>query len=71
MEPPWFNGGEGTTVVLFRRKAMARNDPQVIVRLPVELKDWVKAQSQKNHRSQNSEIVHILKSVQTSMKEAA
>ncbi|MNY74943.1 Arc-like DNA binding domain protein [compost metagenome] len=50
---------------------MARNDPQVIVRLPVELKDWVKAQSQKNHRSQNSEIVHILKSVQTSLKEAA
>lgn len=58
-------------MVPFTGKEMARNDPQVIVRLPVELKDWVKAQSQKNHRSQNSEIVHILKSVQESVKEAA
>ena len=39
---------------------MSRQDPQVVVRLPEQLKDWLKAQAVENKRSQNAEIVYLL-----------
>lgn len=39
---------------------MARNDVGFMLRLPVELKDWLVAQASANRRSRNSEIVFRL-----------
>ena len=39
---------------------MSRQDPQVVVRLPEPLKEWLKAQAIHNRRSQNAEIVFRL-----------
>lgn len=39
---------------------MARSDPQMIIRLPADLKDWLSAKAAQNHRSQNGEIVNRL-----------
>jgi hypothetical protein len=40
---------------------MARNDPQIALRLPADLKEWVAAEAQRNASSQNSEIVRALR----------
>lgn len=50
-----------TTVVL--NAHMARTDPQLKLRLPPSLKDWVDQRAEKNRRSLNAEIVHILEGV--------
>lgn len=42
---------------------MARTDPQLKLRLPPPLKDWVDQRAEKNRRSLNAEIVHILEGV--------
>lgn len=39
---------------------MARSDPQMVIRLPAELKEWLAAQATQNRRSQNGEIVSRL-----------
>lgn len=39
---------------------MSRDDPQMAVRLPVELKAWLAATAVLNRRSQNAEIVFRL-----------
>ena len=41
--------------------AVARNDPQILIRLPHEVKDWVKAEAAKNGSSQNSEITRAIR----------
>lgn len=40
---------------------MARNDPQVAVRLPPDVKAFVKAEARENASSQNSEIVRAIR----------
>ncbi|WP_080354729.1 Arc family DNA-binding protein [Stenotrophomonas maltophilia] len=40
---------------------MARNDPQIALRLPADLKEWVSAEAQRNASSQNSEIIRALR----------
>jgi len=40
---------------------MARNDPQIALRLPHDLKEWVAAEARRNASSQNSEIVRALR----------
>ena len=40
---------------------MARNDPQVAVRLPPDVKSFIKAEAQANASSQNSEIVRAIR----------
>lgn len=40
---------------------MARNDPQIPIRLPREAKDWIKAEAIKNGSSQNSEIIRAVR----------
>lgn len=39
---------------------MARDEPKVLVRLPVELKAWLASTAVMNRRSQNAEIVFRL-----------
>lgn len=39
---------------------MSRKDPQILLRLPESLKEWLKMQAAKNHRSQTAEIVYRL-----------
>ncbi len=39
---------------------MSREDPQLRIRLPIELKEKVEAAAKENGRSMNSEIVQIL-----------
>lgn len=39
---------------------MARTDPQMVIRVPAELKEWLAAQATQNRRSQNSEVVSRL-----------
>ncbi len=39
---------------------MSRQDQQMVVRLPEQLKGWVKEQAAVNRRSQNAEIVFRL-----------
>lgn len=43
---------------------MARNDPQFLVRVPQEMRDWLKQRSAKKRVSMNTEIV---KSIRTRM----
>lgn len=40
---------------------MARNDPQVAVRLPPDVKAFIKAEARENASSQNSEIVRAIR----------
>lgn len=40
---------------------MARNDPQVAVRLPSDVKAFIKAEAKENASSQNSEIVRAIR----------
>lgn len=49
---------------------MSRKDPQVVVRLPDALKEWLKCQAVVNHRSQNAEIVFRLEQAKK-LEEAA
>lgn len=39
---------------------MARGDPQLKIRLPLELKERMQAQAKANHRTMNAEIVSCL-----------
>ncbi|QGU10689.1 Arc family DNA-binding protein [Leclercia sp. J807] len=39
---------------------MSREDPQLRIRLPIELKEKVEASAKENNRSMNAEIVQIL-----------
>ncbi|WP_275098047.1 Arc family DNA-binding protein [Sedimenticola hydrogenitrophicus] len=39
---------------------MSRTDPQVKVRLPAELKDYIQETAGENHRTMNAEIVFRL-----------
>lgn len=41
--------------------AVARTDPQIPIRLPREVKDWIKAEAVKNGSSQNSEIIRAVR----------
>ncbi len=40
---------------------MARNDPQVPVRLPPDVKAFIKTEASENSSSQNSEIVRAIR----------
>lgn len=40
---------------------MARGDPQVAIRLPADLKRFIKAEAKANASSQNSEIVRCIR----------
>jgi ribosome-binding protein aMBF1 (putative translation factor) len=44
---------------------MARNDPQIALRLPQDLKDWVEEEARRNGSSQNSEVVRALRERQS------
>lgn len=37
-----------------------KDDPQVKLRLPVELNDWIARQAEKNRSTKNSEIVRSI-----------
>jgi hypothetical protein len=41
--------------------AVARNDPQIPIRLPRDAKDWIKAEAARNGSSQNSEIIRAVR----------
>jgi hypothetical protein len=41
--------------------AVARNDPQIPIRLPRDAKDWIKAEAVRNGSSQNSEIIRAIR----------
>jgi predicted HicB family RNase H-like nuclease len=40
---------------------MTPRDPQIHVRIPQDLKDWVEAEAARQDRTQNAHIVHCLK----------
>jgi hypothetical protein len=40
---------------------MKANDPQLRVRLPKEIKEWLAESARKNLRTQNSELVVVLR----------
>ncbi|WP_394042990.1 Arc family DNA-binding protein [Roseixanthobacter liquoris] len=40
---------------------MARGDPQMIIRLPADMKCWVQAEAKRNGASLNSEIVRCIR----------
>ncbi|QIB32674.1 Arc family DNA-binding protein [Ancylobacter pratisalsi] len=40
---------------------MSRQDPQVVVRLPIELKDWLDGQARVNGSSRTWEIVRSIR----------
>lgn len=40
---------------------MARGDPQIAIRLPLDLKRFIKAEAKANGSSQNSEIVRAIR----------
>jgi hypothetical protein len=40
---------------------LARNDPQVAIRLPPDVKAFIKAEAKENASSQNSEIVRAIR----------
>ncbi|MCY1388631.1 Arc-like DNA binding domain protein [compost metagenome] len=50
---------------------MARKDPQFNLRLPEDLKQWVEAQAQKNHRSQTAELVYLISEEKRRQEQAA
>ncbi len=38
-----------------------KNLPQIVIRLPEDVKAWIAAQAEKNYSSQNSEIVRAIR----------
>lgn len=38
---------------------------QMNIRLPHDLRDWIKAEAERNGRSQNSEVVQVLRAAKT------
>jgi len=40
---------------------MARSDPQMMIRLPIDVKGWVAQQAERHGSSQNSEVVRALR----------
>lgn len=40
---------------------MARSDPQMMIRLPVDVKGWIAQQAKQHGSSQNSEVVRALR----------
>lgn len=40
---------------------MKRTDPQMRIRLPEDVKDWIEAQAEVNLRTQNAEIVMAIR----------
>lgn len=50
-------------VTQIREASLSRLDDQIRIRLPSDLKDWVMDQAKINHRSNNSQIVHMLESL--------
>lgn len=50
---------------------MSRSDPQMAIRLPVELKAWLAATAVMNRRSQNAEIVVRLEAARAAESAAA
>lgn len=40
---------------------MARSDPQMLIRLPQEMKDWVVREAKRNERTVNSQVVWLLR----------
>ncbi|PTT90429.1 Arc domain-containing protein [Pseudomonas sp. HMWF031] len=50
---------------------MARKDSQFNLRLPQELRQWVEAQAQENHRSKTAEIVFRLSEEKKRQEQAA
>ena len=48
-----------------------RADPQMVVRVPEELKVWIKVRAALNRRSQNAEVVYLLEQAQKREQEAA
>lgn len=47
---------------------MAKEDPQMKIRLPIELKEKIQKAAAKNNRSMNAEIIHILEQYSSSDK---
>lgn len=41
---------------------MKRTDPQMRIRLPVDVKSWLEHEAEKNLRTQNAEIVMAIRS---------
>lgn len=39
----------------------SRKLPQIVVRMPTDVKEWINAQAEKNYGSQNSEIVRCIR----------
>lgn len=50
---------------------MSREEPQIKLRLPGDLKDWIYQQAKTNHRSQNAEIVYRLQQSRAQQEKAA
>lgn len=50
---------------------MARKDPQFNLRIPEELKEWVEAQAQKNHRTQTAQLVFLISEEKKRQEQAA
>lgn len=48
-----------------------REDPQVLLRIPLEIKESLDSLASKNGRSRNSEILHIIESALNSFNEKA
>lgn len=40
---------------------MKQNDPQMRIRLPVDVKRWLELEAERNLRTQNSEIVRFIR----------
>lgn len=38
---------------------------QMNIRLPHDLRDWIKAEAERNGRSQNSEVVQVIRAAMT------
>lgn len=49
----------------------ARNIPPLQVRMPIDLKAWIKASAQANRRSLNAELVILLEQAKEQIEKAA
>jgi len=43
------------------KKYASQMTPQIAVRIPVDLKEWLRQEAQRNQSSQNSELVRALR----------
>ncbi|WP_346015710.1 Arc family DNA-binding protein [Pseudomonas sp. ER28] len=68
MGPPWFYL-EGSRWSL--EDAGMRRNPQLKMRLPEELKQWVETEAKRNYRSQTAEIVFALMEEKKRREQAA